>query len=153
MESIREALRQVVEGADFEPASSTLKTVKAADAVTVLPGMPYSLATNVAHADIWNRLWLARLEGKPKFNPFPDFPEVSEADWPNVRASFLENLNRAYEIACAEPFTHHCKSDESARNTLLKIGVHTAYHIGQMKLLKRALRGAKPQSAKRLRGF
>ena len=142
MEYVQEALRQVVEGDDFESAKSLLKTVKAADAVKVLRGMPYSLATNVAHADIWNRLWLARLEGKPKFNPFPDFPAVDEKDWPAVRAAFVDNLNRAHEIASAEPFVHKCKSDESARKILLKIAVHSAYHLGQIKLLKRALRGS-----------
>jgi hypothetical protein len=116
-----------------------LKSVKAEAAVRVLPLMPYSLATNVAHADIWNRLWLAKLEGKPKFNPWPDFPKVAEEEWPGVRDGFLENLNRAYEIACSEPFTHNCRTDKTASKTLLKIAVHSAYHVGQMRLIKRAL--------------
>jgi hypothetical protein len=140
IEHVREALRQVVEGDDFEPPSKLLKTVKADAAVRVVAGLPYSLATNVAHADIWTRLWLARVEGKPKLNPFPDFPVVKEKDWPNVRDQFVGNLQRAYDIACAEPFEHHCKNDESAVKTLLKIAVHSAYHLGQIKLLKRALR-------------
>ena len=149
MDAIREALRQVVEGDDFDTPSATLKTVKAADAVKVLPGMPYSLATNVAHADIWNRLWLARLEGNPKFNPFPDFPEVHEEDWPGIRTAFVDNLNRAYEIACSEPFVHHCKDDPSAKKTLLKVALHSAYHLGQMRLLKRALKEARVADGKR----
>ena len=144
MDSIKEALRQVVEGADFDSASTMLKTMKAEAATTVLADMPYSLATNVAHADIWNRLWLARLEGKPKFNPFPDFPEVTADQWPEVRNSFITNMNRAYEIASGEPFAHKCKSDDVAKKLLLKIAVHTAYHLGQIKLLKRALRSSKP---------
>ena len=140
MEYVREALRQVVEGDDFEPAEKMLKTVKPEAAVRIVEGLPYSLATNVAHADIWNRLWLARLEGKPKFNPFPDFPVVTEKEWPKVRDQFMKNLHRAYAIACREPFRHSCKTDESAKKTLLKIAVHSAYHLGQIKLLKRALR-------------
>lgn len=145
MEHVREALRQVIEGDDFESATSLLKNVKPDQAVRVVEGLPYSLATNVAHADIWNRLWLARLEGKKKFNPFPDFPVVTEKNWPKVKDQFIENLERAYEIACAEPFEHHCKTDDSAAKTLLKIAVHTSYHLGQIKLLKRALRGKKPE--------
>lgn len=139
MEHVREALRQVVEGSDFQPASEMLKTVKAADAVRVLPLLPYSLATNVAHADIWNRVWLARLEGGEKFNPFPDFPPVEPEQWEETKQSFLRNLGRAYEIACAEPLVHKCRSDASAAKLLLTIATHTAYHVGQMRLLKRAL--------------
>lgn len=140
MNTIQEALRQVVEGEDFESAAAMLKVVKAEAATKILPGMPYSLATNVAHADIWNRVWLARLEGEPKLNPFPDFPIITPEDWPNIRASFLKTLTRAYEIATNEPFFHHCKTEESGQKTLLKIAVHSAYHLGQIKLLKRALR-------------
>lgn len=143
IDQVREALRQVVEGDDFEPASKLLKNVKADAAVKVVPGLPYSLATNVAHADIWNRLWLTRLEGKLRFNPFPDFPSVSEMEWPRVRDDFIKNLDKALSIASKQPFKHKCKSDEIAMKTLLKIAVHSAYHIGQIKLLKRALRGAK----------
>ena len=140
MQDIREALRQVLEGDDFETAETVLKNVKPEAAVKVVPGLPYSLATNVAHADIWNHVWLSRLEGGPKVNPFPDFPAIEAKDWSAVRQSFIQNLNRAYEIACSEPFVHHCKNDQSARKTLLKIAVHSAYHLGQFKLLKRALK-------------
>jgi hypothetical protein len=143
MEHIREALRQVIEGADFDSPRTLLKTVKADAAVRIAPGLPYSIATNVAHADIWNRQWVGRLDGKPKTNPFPDFPVVKEKDWPKVRDSFLATLERAYEIACAEPFEHACKTDESAERALLKVAVHTAYHLGQIKLLKRASRTTK----------
>lgn len=139
MEDVREALLQVIEGRDFTPPAELLKNVKADRACTVLPGLPYSLATNVKHTDIWNCVWLHRLEGKPKFNPFPDFPVVVPADWPQVRDEFLANLNRALEIATAEPFAHMCRKEETARKMLLQIAVHTSYHIGQMKLLKRAL--------------
>ena len=145
MEHVREALRQVIDGDDFESASSLLKTVKPDQAVRIVEGLPYSLATNVAHADIWNRVWLTRLEGKKKFNPFPDFPVVTEKSWPKVRDQFIANIERAYEIACSEPLEHHCKSDDSAAKTLLKIAVHTSYHLGQIKLLKRALRAKKAE--------
>ena|SRR2546421_4309073 len=146
MEHVQEILRQVIQGEDFESPATMLKSVKAEAATRILPGFPYSLATNVAHADIWNRLWLARLEGTPKFNPFPDFPPQSEKDWPKVRDQFLANFERAYAIACAEPFVHKCRTDAIAEKTLLKIAVHTSYHLGQIKLLKRALRATSRKS-------
>ncbi|HWD40591.1 MAG TPA: DinB family protein [Fimbriimonas sp.] len=143
MEEIREMLRQVIEGADFPGSAQILKSVKPQSACTVLPGMPYSVATNVAHTEIWNRVWLHRLQGLPKVAPFPDFPDISQDEWPAVKAAFVEGVQRAYEIACAEPWTHRCKSDESAKRLLTKIALHTSYHLGQVNLLKRALRVAK----------
>lgn len=136
-------MRQAWEGADFTAPSQMLKAVKPLDAVRLLPGAPYSIATNVAHADIWQRLWLARLEGKPKFNPFPDFPAVEAQNWEAVRSSFLSNFERAYAIAASEPFTHAATDDDAARKLLLKITVHNVYHIGQVALLKRLMRAAK----------
>jgi hypothetical protein len=139
MSEAAEALRQVIEGEDFKAPSQMVSRVTAVQACRVLPGLPYSIATNVAHADVWNRLWLTRLLREPKFNPFPDFPKVEEVDWPRVRSSFLSSLEKAHGIATAEPFQHHCKSDEDAEVLLLRIAVHTSYHLGQIYLLKRAL--------------
>ncbi len=147
MDDVRELLRQVWEGTDFASPTKLLSPVTARSAVQVLPGCPYSIATNVTHADIWQRLWLARLVGQPKFNPFPDFPVVGPKDWPVVRASFLVNFEKAVAIANAEPFLHSAASDQIARKLLTKIAVHNAYHLGQVALLKRLLRAAKRESS------
>jgi hypothetical protein len=136
-----EALRQLLEGADFQTPAKVISRIAAKQACKVLPGLPYSIATNVAHADIWNRVWLNRLLGEPRFNPFPDFPPVPEKDWPDVRAKFLHHIVRAHELASADPFVHSCESDEAANKLLLRIAVHTSYHLGQIVLLKRALKG------------
>ena len=135
MNSAHAALRQVIEGRDFDPPATLLSNISAANAVRVLPGAPYSIATNIAHADIWQCVWLCQLEGKPKFNPFPDFPIVAKEDWPTVRAAFLENLQRAYAIAAEVS-----DDDEKLTAKLLKFAVHGSYHLGQVKLLKRMLR-------------
>ena len=135
MNVAHEAIRQLIEGLDFDRPDKLLTNISADSAARVLPGAPYSIATNVAHADIWQRVWLHQLEGKPKFNPFPDFPVVPPEMWPSVRAQFLENLNRALVIASDVP------PDDAKRQTkLLKFAVHGAYHMGQVKLLKRMLR-------------
>ena len=135
MNHVREALRQVVEGADFEPPEKLLHNLKPEAATRILPGAPYSIATNVAHADHWNRIWLARLTRRKAPPTFPDFPVIAESDWESVRASFLENLAIAYELSANE-------LDEQGRKNLLKIAVHTSYHLGQVKLLKRLSRSA-----------
>lgn len=133
MNPVQEALRQVLEGADFEPPEKLLRNVKPEQASTVLPVAPYSIGTNVAHADHWNKIWLAQIAKEKGPNPFPDFPAVSAEEWPTVRASFLENLQRAGAIATQEAI------DERTVKRLLKIAVHTSYHLGQIKLLKREL--------------
>jgi hypothetical protein len=102
--------------------------------------MPYSLATNVAHTEIWNRVWLARLMGLPSIKPYPDFPSVKPEDWPSVRGNFLEGLRQAQQIAGSQPFAHCCSDEAAARKLLIKIAAHTAYHVGHFVLLKRALR-------------
>lgn len=146
MQYVIEVLEQVVSGRDFDTPEALLRSVKPDVAAMVVPGSPYSIATNVAHADIWNLVWLAKLEGKPRLNPFPDFPVIPAEDWKTVRKQFLENLDSAIEIASRKPFTHAMKSDESAAKTLLQIAVHTAYHLGQVKLLKRIARSTKISS-------
>lgn len=133
MNHVREALRQVVEGADFEPPEKLLRNIKPEAAAMLLPDAPYSIATNVAHADHWNRIWLARLTRRKAPPTFPDFPGIAEAEWEAVRASFLENLTIAYELSAGE-------LDEQGHKNLLKIAVHTSYHLGQVKLLKRLIR-------------
>lgn len=125
------------------PPAKMLATVSAKNAVVVPPGCPYSIATNVAHAEVWQRLWLARLQGlrRPKiWKEEPDFPVVPPERWPEVRQAFLDGLETALRIAGAEPFAHQMESDEAAYRTLNQIAVHGAYHVGQIRLLKRILR-------------
>lgn len=143
MEALREVYRQLVQGLDFDGPDTLLRNVSAEQAVAKLPGWPYSIGTNVAHADHWQKIWLARLTGARAPKTFPDFPEVEPAEWEHVRRSFLLNLAQAQEIASAETFSHKMRDDATARKLLLQIALHNAYHLGQIKLLKRLLRASK----------
>jgi len=140
MNDVAEAMRQMFEGADFTDPEKLVRRISAETACRKPEGFPYSLATNVYHCDIWNRVWLARVKGLPKVNPFPDFLVVEPGEWPQVRDSFVDGVREAYQIASAEPFVHSHRTDEAAKKLLLKIAVHTAYHLGQINLLKRMLR-------------
>jgi uncharacterized damage-inducible protein DinB len=140
--TVAETLRQVIEGMDFAPAKR-LVNIKAELACAKKEGFPYSIATNIWHCDYWNRLWLARLRGekRPAKNIWAeDWQEPVLEDWKDCRSRFLENLDAAHEMAKAEPFTHAMKSDEAAIQLLNQIAVHTAYHVGQVALLKRILK-------------
>ena len=142
MKEAGEALRQVVEGHDFSSPRGLLRSIKAEMAVTIVPVAPYSIATNVAHALIWQDLWLCRLRGEPlpKVVMGQDFPEATAKEWPKIRTRFCDGLDEALTIASREPFTHRAKDDDIATRTLFKIANHNAYHIGQIALLKRMLR-------------
>ena len=140
--TVAEALQQVIEGADFASAKR-LVNIKADLACAKKEGFPYDIATNIWHGDYWNRLWLARIRGekRPSGNIWSeDWQEPTAAEWPDVKRRFLENLDAALAIAKAEPFVHAMKSDEEAITRLNQIAVHTAYHVGQVALLKRMLK-------------
>lgn len=137
MSAAAEALRQIVEGEDFSTPSGLLRSIRAELAVAIPAGCPYSIATNVKHAVIWQDYWLSRLREEMgiKVVMGQDFPVVSEAEWPEVRRSFVAGLEAAYEIAQGEV------EDEATLKTLYKIVNHGAYHLGQVQLLKRILTG------------
>jgi len=140
--AVAETLRQLLNGLDFDSPSKMLTSVTNAKAVKIPAGCPYSIATNVAHAEQWQRSWLHRLKGLPPFDVWKeakDFPIVAARDWPSVRQAFLDGLQDALTIAEADPFVHHLTEDAQAIRKLNQIAVHGAYHIGQVKLLKRIL--------------
>lgn len=135
-----EALRQVLKGKDFQTPAAVLSRITSQAATRVPNGAPYSIATNIAHADFWQRLWLCRLKGlrRPRIQDDWRVPEAGE--WAHTRSSFLEGMQEALDIAESRPFKHEMKSDEAAIKTLLEIAIHNAYHIGQVALLKRLLK-------------
>lgn len=146
MNAVLEALDQVREGMDFTPAAKLLGRLSAEDATAKPAGWPYSIAENVAHAEYWQRLWLARFRGekRPKVDRARwDWPLVAPEEWPQVRDAWTEGMRDASELAAAEPFQHAMTSEYVAMRTLLQIAVHNAYHVGQVKLMKRLLRACR----------
>lgn len=136
-----EALRQVWEGRDFPPPKRILSNVKAEDAAAIPPGFKYSILTLVEHNNLWNGIWLGRLVDRKRPDMTKDWRVPKPSEWPEVRRRFLEGMEEAISIAETEPFRHKMKSDEVAIQTLVQIAVHTAYHVGQFVLIKRAVRG------------
>jgi uncharacterized damage-inducible protein DinB len=150
MEVLAELFDHIIEGYDA-PTPAGMLRVGAADAATKVPGMPYSLATNLRHTVTWQDFWLAKLAGGAQRSGLEqwreDFRPAGEDEWPELRSRFLRGLEAARSLARARPFRHKCASDAEACETLLRIAVHGAYHVGQMNLLKRALRAAQKQSS------
>ena len=117
-----------------------LRNIKAEDSARLPPGFKYSIITLVEHTHFWQRIWLGSLTGSKRPDVMKDWRVPAVEEWQEVRKAFLEGLEQAMSIAEAEPFVHKKKSDETAVDALLKIAVHDAYHIGQIVLLKRAVK-------------
>jgi len=130
---------QIIEGEDIPKIGHLLKRMDAETAARSLPGWPYSILTNLAHADFWQQTWLGRIEGTPRPKFQDDWRVPSAEEFPAVRESFLRNLQRARDIAGRWPVAHRAKSDERALHMLVSLAVHDAYHIGQIKLMARIL--------------
>jgi hypothetical protein len=135
-----DALKQIWDGDDIPAPRTMLARIKPEDAARKLPGAPYSLLTNLAHADMWNRIWLARLNNTKRPDMMKDWRVPSASEFDSLRASFLDGIQEAMRIASSKPFKHEMKDDIVAVRTLHMIAVHTAYHCGQMNLLKRMMK-------------
>ena len=140
---LRELLRQIDDGYDIPKARKLLSRIKPEDAAKKLPNMPYSLITNLAHTLFWQRFWLNRLGGLPGESFTNDWRVPVASQWESLCAEFLDGFEKARSIASSRTIKHKMKNDEEAVKTLLQIAVHNSYHLGQMNLLKRALRLSK----------
>lgn len=140
---IAEAFEQVSEGRDILHPKRLLSRITAADAARKLPGVPYSILDNLAHADLWQRIFLAPMLGTRAPSYLEDWKEHEPSEWEEVRKGFLERFEAARRLA-AEGFdkTDKAKAD-SARARLIQTLIHDAYHLGQINLLKRMLRAEK----------
>jgi hypothetical protein len=135
-----ELLRQIRDGKDIPAPASLLRNIKAEAAAEHPVDSPYSILANLAHAHFWQRLWLDRLAGGRARSFTEDWQTPDPACWSDLRRDFLTGLDEAIRVASADPFEHKMKSDEIAVKTLIQIGIHDAYHLGQINLLKRQAR-------------
>src|SRR5688500_6185459 len=129
--TVAEALRQVLEGEDFYGPGPATSKVKADVANRRLDNSQYSIATNADHALLWNKIWLARLNGTRRPDMKKDWRVPEPDEWDRIRNEFRESVEEAHKIASSTPFTHKMQSDDAACKTLIAIAVHTAYHLGQ----------------------
>lgn len=131
---------QLIGGYDI-PTPAGMLRLRAETAAQTPGTAPYSLLTNLAHANLWQSLWLKKLAGEPRPPSMEvwanDFREPDPSEWKSLRAAFLDGLAEARRIAASEPFEHRLPTDAEAVETLIRIAVHGAYHCGQMNLLKR----------------
>lgn len=143
MHPVARMLQQVLEGWDIPTPGGTLR-VKEEDAMRLVPGSPYSVATNLAHACRWQRLWLGNLGIGPGQDWHQvcreDFREPLQGEWAACRKEFLDGLQAAHDFAREKGD----ELDSKSLDTLMKIAIHASYHLGQcnaLRKLEKATRG------------
>lgn len=135
-DALADLYRQLASGVDIPAPKQLLSRVKPEDAARVLPTMPYSLLTNLKHMHFWQDLWLNKIKGGPRPTFLEDWKVPDASEFPALRDAFLKGFEEACALANANP------SPEAAKD-LVAIAIHDAYHLGQIKLIKRALRASK----------
>jgi uncharacterized damage-inducible protein DinB len=138
----------ILEGREF-PTPMQAMNLKSTSAAETKPGVPYSAATNLVHAVLWQDFWLKRLDtgkrGSESAIWFADsWKPASDEAWEGLRKRLVAGLVEARRIAASEPFDHRMDSDDAAAETLLRIALHTSYHLGQLNLLRRIARKRLP---------
>lgn len=97
----------------------------------------------MAHAVLWQEFWLNKLNGGRKKSSMKewkdDFRKPAPEELEDLKSRFVSGLRQAADIAASGPFAHKCTDDIDAIDTLLRIAVHGAYHMGQLNLIKRSV--------------
>ncbi len=142
---------------DFPAPLRILRGLTPEKAVTVPPGVPYSIAQIVAHmhANVRFNLGLIRASDPARYaSSFENWPAVSAEDWPRVVDDFLVDLRTLRQIAregtdlnrVLYPATEGEPAWTVGYKLACSVAKHNAYHFGQIVVLRRLL-GAWDESA------
>ncbi|GGR82090.1 DinB family protein [Deinococcus sedimenti] len=126
-------------GAAFRTPDALLHDLSLGEAVQTVPDLPYTLGALLEHLQVTQRASLALASGRAEtwpdgLNVWPDGPWTAD----RLAAVLLDlraGLAEAQALA-ADPSTR-------ARDVLTDLAVHSAYHWGQVALLRR-LHGTLP---------
>jgi len=124
---------QILEGRDIPVVGSVMR-MTAKRASECKSGMPYTLTDNLWHVVYWQEIWLQELRGEKTMPMMQiwagDWQGTEEHQFGELREKFLQGLEEARLM---------CKGDlaNERAELLMRIGIHAAYHIGQLNLIKR----------------
>jgi uncharacterized damage-inducible protein DinB len=141
--AVAELMDQLVCGMDFNSAETLLGDVSPQQAVTLLPGETYTIAVQTYHTLYWMEKWLERIDGvliphdPEKDN---DFKPVAPEEWEELRSRLYAALQRAQDAA-AKQDPHRSVGlpwhpQATVQTLLLQTALHTAYHLGQIAMLR-----------------
>lgn len=128
---------------DFASPRSILEGISPIQATQEIKGLPYTIAEVLAHTNANLRFNLILL--RDGLEPSQEnWPRVKPDDWEEVKREFLENLNTLSQLAHTldlSTIVYPATETEPAWTVGYKLAAsvakHTAYHLGQIALLKR----------------
>jgi hypothetical protein len=143
MITVEEALKHMAEGRDFDSLSDALMDLTPEQATTIPSGCPYSIATVVFHMWFWQDRWLKQIENihcEPFKDEDGDFCVVEPNGWHNKRDEFFAGYAKLQEAARhVAIFEKPTQFGDTVETLILRSALHTAYHVGQVVLLRRLL--------------
>jgi DinB superfamily len=128
---------------DFASPRNILEGISAVQATQDIKGLPYTIAEVLAHtnANLTFNLILLRDGLEPSQE---NWPKVKPDEWEALKREFLENLNTLSQLAHTldlSAIVYPAAETEPAWTVGYKLAAsvakHTAYHLGQIALLKR----------------
>jgi len=143
MIAVAEALKHIAEGRDFDSLTDVLMDLSSEQATCNPTGCPYSIATLVFHMWFWQDRWLKQIEDihcEPFSGDDSDFVDVSAPDWEKTRDDFFAGYAKLREAASTRVvFEKPTQFGDTVEVLILRASLHTAYHVGQIVLLRRML--------------
>lgn len=135
---------------DFPSVARVLMGLTPAQAITVPPGLPYSIARIAAHmnSNMKNNLGLMRAPDPAAYEQtFENWPAVSAEDWPALVEEFLAGLQAVTQIAreakdlerVLYPATGGQPAWTVGYKLACSVAKHNAYHFGQIVMLRRLI--------------
>jgi hypothetical protein len=139
-QAVEEALRQMIDGRDYTPVERLVADLTPDHACRKPPRSPYSIATVVWHTWFWVNVWAITIRGAGDpfggHDPGATWPDVPPEDWPATRERLRESLRQASALSVSEDPDRPTWGEGTVGKNLLQIAIHTAYHIGQIALLR-----------------
>jgi len=128
---------------EFAGPPKALAGLSPEDACRPVPGLPYTIAQLLAHADWWQRRRIDSAQGAA----WEDF-ELQVDDWPEFAPEDWDQLVQSFLASCAEladlvgnglDIQRAVYEDLTVGAMLVSHTLHNAYHLGQIVLIRRLL--------------
>lgn len=134
---------------DFASMRRLLGGLSGEQAVTVPAGLPYSIASLLAHmnSNVRYNLELIQSDDPASFkNPYENWPAVEADAWPDLVAEFVAGMDALKRLTRDEDLSRTLFAADGGEpawtvgyKLVASVAKHNAYHFGQIALLRRLI--------------